>query len=152
MTTIWPRNDSFMHVLDAAKFSEGLTLKFFQKPRDDKVTWHEVIKALSRLVFWKYKLRGKLLLKIKLSYCSWPLTPLPGLLARCLVRTTDISDRCKMINTVIYAMMVPRVLWRVLPRDQIYYRVQIKSYKSRDHMTNCNKNGSQWHGIWHMSQ
>ena len=40
--------------------------------------WHEVIKALSRLVFWKYKLRGKLLLKIKLSYCSCPLRPWAG--------------------------------------------------------------------------
>ena len=61
-------------------FPNGLTLKLqdFKKPRDDKITWHEVIKALSRLVFWKYKLRGKLLLKIKLSYCSCPLTPWAG--------------------------------------------------------------------------
>lgn len=65
----------FWRMLDT-NFPNGLTLKLqdFKKPRDDKITWHEVIKALSRLVFWKYKLRGKLLLKIKLSYCSCPLT------------------------------------------------------------------------------
>ena len=77
MTLIWPFFDA-CEIL--TNFPNGLTLKLqdFQKRRDDKITWHEVIKALSRLVFWKYKLRGKLLLKIKLSYCSCPLTPWAG--------------------------------------------------------------------------